>query len=330
MNNRRRSVVFAILGILAVFLASRVVNRQRYLATVLSARDLVPEYMPRVEVKTISDGYLNGYHLYSRPAPARRKGLLILWGGSEGSVNFVLASKLAAAGHEVLALYFFGKPGQCPSLSRVPLEHFSEVLDYAADHTKCSEPLTVIGASKGAELALLLPTYYPEIRNVVLYSPGQYVYQGLDRIARSSSWTWKGRDLPYIRFRHARPAAVLSILRAKLLNVPVPLRQIYESATARDPCSGEARIDVSQIAGKLLIFAGDDDRLWQSEHAARSLLSSRPYDTEVHVYPGAGHVFGPSECSIAGFELGGSPAANSAAAESSTAVLLRRLAKWHK
>lgn len=37
-----------------------------------------------------------------------------------------------------------------------------------------------LGASKGVELVANLAVRYPEIDNIVLYTPAEYTYQGLD------------------------------------------------------------------------------------------------------------------------------------------------------
>ena len=212
----------------------------------------------------------------------------------------------------------------------MPLEFFGEALDYAATHAASPHPLTVIGSSKGAELALLLPSYYPEIDNVVAFTPSEFVYQGLDYASPHSSWTWQGRELPYVSFQYAAPEATLGVLTAMALKLPVRFRETYVTAADRDPDAHLARIDVTRITGHLLAFAGDDDRMWQGDLAADHLAAARPALTEVRIYPGAGHAFGVPGCYAAGYELGGNAQANAAALADSTAILHSRLAAWHR
>ena len=327
-------IVLAALAVptLAVF-GVRAINGARHPEPVLAGVSLErlagsPTESPEVTIVRITEGALDGYHL--RPTDGRTlSGLVVTWGGSDGDANDQVAFDLARGGHEVLALHFFGRPNQRPRLSEVPLEFFDEALEYARNHAASTHPLTLVGTSKGAELALLLPTYYPEIDNVVAYTPSEYVYQGLDFAATHSSWTWRGRELPFVDFRHAAPEASWGMLTAMALNLPVRLRETYVTAPQRDPDAASARIDASRLRGHLLLFAGDDDRMWQGDIAAHNLATARPGLTEAHVYPGAGHVFSVPGWYAAGYELGGSAEANAAALASSTEILRSRLAAWH-
>jgi dienelactone hydrolase len=327
-------IAAAVLGVTALgVLGVRAVNGWRYPEPAWSTASLAdalatPEAHPGLTIERVTGDYLAGYHL--RPQSPAYAGLVVTWGGSEGGANDPLALRLADLGHEVLALHFFGQANQRPVLSQVPLESFGEALAYSDEYAVSSAPLTVIGLSKGAELALVLPAYYTEIDNVVVYTPGEYVYGGLDFASPHSSWTWQGAELPYVNFRHAAPEATVRMLSAMALNVPVRLRETYVTAVERDPDAERARIDVSRIRGHLLAFAGDDDRMWQGDVAARNLATARPEKSEVHVYAGAGHVFGLPGAHASGYELGGSADANAAALAESTAILEQRLSEWHR
>ncbi len=327
------NVALTVLAPALAVLGIRGINACRYPEPLIEMVDLdavagVTDTPTGVRVERIASGRLDGFHL--RPAGSVLAGLVVTWGGSDGGGNDALALGLANSGHEVLALHYFGRPNQPAILSAVPLEFFGEALDYAAAHAASTHPLTVIGSSKGAELALLLPSYYAEIDNVVAFTPSEFVYQGLDYSSPHSSWTWQGRELPYVGFQHAAPEATLGMLAAKALNLPVRLRETYATAADRDPHAHLARIDVTRIRGHLLAFAGDDDRMWQGEIAAGNLAAARPELTEVRIYPGAGHAFWVPGWYAAGYELGGSAEANAAALAGSTALLHRRMAQWHR
>jgi len=107
-----------------------------------------------LDVRKIQEGYLNGFHLKKKKIEC--KGCVITFGGSEGSSNYDMAQIIANNGYEVLALYFFGQKNQPKYLSRIPIEFFRNVIIYIKEHFTSLHPLSIIGASKGAELALLL------------------------------------------------------------------------------------------------------------------------------------------------------------------------------
>ncbi|MDO5504663.1 MAG: hypothetical protein Q4G67_15995, partial [Actinomycetia bacterium] len=97
-------VVLVVVGLAVV--AARVVNHYRYPEPALEypePRDAAayPTALPGVAVEPIADGPVRGFHL--RPDEIRHRGVVLVWGGSEGGPDFPHAELLARAGHEVLA-----------------------------------------------------------------------------------------------------------------------------------------------------------------------------------------------------------------------------------
>lgn len=286
---------------------------------------VVPPVPAGVTATRINEGAVQGYHL--APAERLHPGLVVVFGGSEGSANQRDAAGIAAQGYDVLALFFFGQANQPALLSKVPLEFFGEVVTWSQRHAGSPVPLTVVGVSKGAELALLLPTYYPQIANVVAYAPTDHVFQGLDYGHQASTWTWQGKDVAYVPFDRADPAAATSMGLALLLGWPAHLRATYASSLANAANPEPARIKVETYRTNLLLFAGAKDAMWPSDDAARAIQARRP-DARVVIYPDAGHVFALN--GYAGmFALGGTQKANDAARADSDAILAEQLARWH-
>ena len=118
------------------------------------------------------------------PRPA-----VVTLGGSDGGLAEGTAARLAERGFAALALGYFGVASLPSELMEVPLEYFAEALAWLkAQPIGDAGRIGVIGASKGAELALLLgATYATDIRAVVGYSPSSIVWQG---------FSWDGRSFP--------------------------------------------------------------------------------------------------------------------------------------
>lgn len=326
------------LGSFAVALASiaatigtiRLVNQRRYPTPHGFPNDLddPARYeleQPGMTITPVRGDYLNGFEL--RPDALTREGLIVIWGGSEGGPDFNRAVRLASHGYHVLSLFFFGQANQQPKLASVPLDFFDEVLTWRAQQAPTGA-LTVIGTSRGAELALVLQARYPQIDNLVVFSPTRYAWQGLDFRQEQSSWTWRGEPLPHVSFRHANLGSRLRMLAAMVGNTPVQLRMQHASAAAHDPNSEAARIRFG-LSGNLLAFAGDDDAMWPGEQAAEYWGRQVPGRTEAHIFPGAGHLFGPLDGWAGGYAMGGTWGANQAAYTESNAILDARLAAWH-
>ena len=325
-------LVFLVVVVLAA-VAARVVNHFRYPEPDLAYAEPMdpasyPTELPGVTVTPIADGPVRGFHL--RPDENRYDGVVLTWGGSEGGPDFEHAELLARAGHEVLALFYFGQPGQPGQLSRVPVETVTHALDWAEQRGISTEPVTLVGTSKGAELAALLPGYEPRVDNVVLFAPVDHVTQGLDMRDPASSWTFRGQEVPYLAFTDATDLMpTLGLTAATVLGYPMHLRPVYESVIDA-PGAEDKRIDLTLVPGEVLIFAGGDDQLWPAADAARRFAQARPERTEVHIYDDAGHVFGVPGDYAQGMRLGGSAEANAAALEASDQILVDRLADWSR
>ncbi|MGX1769054.1 alpha/beta hydrolase [Dietzia sp. NPDC055340] len=331
-NVLRWPFVFLLVVVLAV-VAARVVNHFRYPEPALAYAEprnpaSYPTELPGIEVTPIADGRVRGFHL--RPETIRHEGVVLTWGGSEGGPDFEHAELLARAGHEVLSLFYFGQPGQPETLDRVPVETASQAIDWAEANAESADPVTIVGTSKGAELAALLPTYEPRVDNLVLFAPMDHVMQGMDQRNVVSSWTVGGQDVPYVAYADAPgPGPVLRLALASLLGAPIHLRPVFEGALEA-PQSGDARIDLTRLPGEMLVFAGGDDQVWPADAAARRIAEDLPESTEVHIYDDAGHVFSVPGAHADGMLSGGSAEANAAALEESNRILVERLADWSR
>lgn len=336
-------VIFCLAIVLfAVIFATRTYNENKYRSyqvegpaaadpTDLSAYDTD---VKGVEVTRVVGDYLNGFSL--RPDDKRHQGIIVTFGGSEGSPAYESARFLADQGYEVLSLFYFGMDNQTPDLVHVPLEFFEEVLAYIDDHIEDGEAITLYGSSKGAELALNLATYYPQVDHLVLWSPAAWNYMGLSNDFSQemmSSWTYGGEEVAYIDMTKGNIGDGLNLILDFVLNRPVNYRAGYESATLNDPYSEAARIKVEQTNADILIFAGGDDQLWHSDLSAQTIKEKRPENTEVHLYEEAGHIFELDRYLTVGgltIELGGQLEANQQAAQASREILLDRLSQWHE
>jgi len=341
IGRKRKLLVF--LGVLCVIIAMvfglRAYNIHTYGS--MSSDDAASladpaTYNTTVEGVTVSRydrTYVRGFHLV--PAHRTKAGSVIVFGGSEGSSAFEDAAELARSGVEVYSLFFFGQDGQQSALREVPLEFIEEVLPEAP------HPITVRGASKGAELALNLAARYPEIDNVIAVAPSAYSFNGLDYTSSSdrsphSSWRWRGEPVPYVPFA-ADATVMMRTIGGSLLGFPTSSRAMYDASLnkASESDRETARIKVENFKGNILLLAGEDDRMWDSAGAASIIAdhaSRRPDGSgtvESFTYPGAGHALGGPRY-IAGLDLGGNEDANKHAHQDSDKVIMRHIADWHE
>lgn len=290
-----------------------------------------PTSIEGATVTPIDHGACQGFHLV--PQVKTHQGVVVCFGGSEGSPNFQLAAQLASQGYETCALFMFGAKNQPATLLKIPLEQFSDVLAYLDSQGLSGEPLTVFGASKGAEYALNLADKYPQINAVVLMAPSAYTFMGLDFSQLGSSWTYSGQELDYINVQNSSfPAFIGNVVLPALVKAPISYGKSYESAIQYDPAANTKRIPLNHSNAQVLLFAGTDDAMWPSASMAKQIAQEIPDRSELHIYEGAGHMFWGDGVALLGntpIATGGTAEANEEARVDYERVLAEFLARQH-
>ena len=178
---------------------------------------------------------------------------MIIVSGSEGRIEKAqnIAQLLSSRGYICLAVAYFGLEGLPKHLERIPLECLVEAKDYLRQHPQVdSERIGIYGRSKGAELVLAEESIFNDVQCLVLNSPSDVVYEGIEGKwnSHSSSWTYLQRELPYQKFR----------LRDYLFS------KLFRKTFPKD-CS--ARIDVGQIHSPILLLGSTVDEIWDASSA---------------------------------------------------------------
>jgi dienelactone hydrolase len=206
------------------------------------------------------------------PAGSVRLPLVIVLSGSEGGYESMRTAMLASHGFAAMTVAYIGVPDAPPELFEIPVEVVERAVAWAERHPRIDATrIAVMGASKGAELALVAASRIPRLRAVVAIAPTDVVQQGVDRRGQSraaSSWSWRGQPLPFLR--QVPPPEFEQ--QFKEHGPPYRLRMLYE-ASRRDTASlGAARIAVENINGPILLISGEDDRLIPSTEQAEAIV----------------------------------------------------------
>lgn len=284
----------------------------------------IPITEPGPGGERVQDGAVFGnYYAADEGAPA-----VLLLGGSEGGLggrSDRAARELNAAGYHTLAIAYHGGPGQSTAMSRLPLETFDEALAWLAARPGVdAERMAVLGASTGAEAALLIGTAHPELRAVIAVVPSSVVWQGFDLRGNmfadvGSTWSRGGAEVPYLPIGSSRGD---------------PL-EAYRNGLAALPQHPDAVIPVERIEGGVLLLCGEQDGLWPSCEMSRQIeqRAAEHGGPEVTLldFPEAGHIIGgprtpeddPAYQDLGTF--GGTPASNAQAQEEGWNATLEHL-----
>jgi hypothetical protein len=247
---------------------------------------------------------------------------LLVLSGSSGRVEEERARVLAGHGIVARAVPWFGAPGLPETPRRVPLESLLPHLDRLAS---AAPRLGVLGTSFGAEAALLLALRDPRISLVAALAPPSVVWQSADlddqgRPVDDAKWTWQGEPIagvPYVDQTGGHfPDA----------------RTVHEASLAACPDPAAYALPVEEIAAEVLVSAGGDDRVWQSEAFCAEIVARRRSagrETTYVLHRDAGHrVVLPGERPAPdrpGFPRGGTPAADAELGRAVLAALLAHL-----
>jgi dienelactone hydrolase len=273
--------------------------------------------------------------------------VVIVLGGSGGGFDLDKAAVLSRHGFATLAIAYFGVAPLPAWLHRIPLEYFEAALAWLRAQPEIDSQRTgILGVSRGAELALLLGTLFPQIRAIVAYAPSSVAWAASGRDKATGEiipcWTWRGKPVPFaplplrgFMWRSAFPVVALKR--------PVMFRNLFRAGLRNRQAVERAAIPVEKIRGPLLLISGGDDHLWPAAEMCEQLVARLQREGSAHAaehlhFARAGHMLRYPYLPVtarhsrnkhlrdARFSFGGTPAAD---AEAQTQAWLRAIAFLH-
>lgn len=250
-----------------------------------------------IEQNVKQDGFTGFYH---RGTGGGKKAVIVL-GGSDGTdlVPNDVSALFSRQGISALGVCYWNKPGLPPELAKVPVEYVEAAVRWLKG--RGYEKIAVYGISKGAEYALVAATLLPDITGVIALSPSHCVYAGLGANARGkkdmlgvSSFTWRGRELPFVRGKMEMGGVLWRLVTQQQLNMSF----FHEKALAG--LTEDAVIKVEDINGPILLLSPEMDAQWPSKYSCEQIVkrlqeSGFPYPVEHVSYRFASHVLAPVE-----------------------------------
>ena len=223
--------------------------------------------------------------LFSDASPQPRKAIIML-GGSEGGKSWTRIKKpieiLVQRGYSVLSLAYFKAQNLPGSLEEIPLEYFEKAFAWLSDQRGIvPNEYAILGASKGAEAALLLGSRYAQVTAVVALSPSCVVWQGIPKERfklgkeDKSSWSYQGESLPFTPYPPAIKKIDILLLR---------LRSVHEEALQNSARVKEATIRVENCQGPIMLVSGKRDFLWPASSMSERIVSRLADQKFAHHY----------------------------------------------
>jgi dienelactone hydrolase len=195
--------------------------------------------------------------------------LVVGLGGSEGGNAWASdrwktkRDEFVSRGYAFLAVGYFGTKHTPEVLDRISIDAVHTAIIEVAKNPKVNASrIALIGGSKGAELALLLASHYKDINCVVALVPGHCAFPALTLSASTSSWTYKGEEVPYVPMPWA---AVPSVLKRDLRSAFTIMLEDKEAVE-------KALIKVENINGAVLLLSAKKDEMWPSAEMSREIV----------------------------------------------------------
>lgn len=195
--------------------------------------------------------------------------LIVGLGGSEGGNAWTsdywkkTRDQYIEKGYAFLAIGYFGAKGTPDTLNKIAIEDVYNAIKIASKNEMISKnKIAIIGGSRGADLALLLGSYYKDIDCVVSIVGSNAVFPGHTKHFSTSCWTYQNKELPFVP---VNDEAVPFLMKRDL-------RGAFD-AMLRDTISVEkSTIKVEQIRGTVLFLSATKDEICPSTPMAEIMV----------------------------------------------------------
>lgn len=196
--------------------------------------------------------------------------LIVGLGGSEGGNAWAgnywkqTREQFLTRGYAFLAIGYFNTAGTPKELDKIAIEDIHDAIAAAANHTGVDrERIAIIGGSRGADLAMLVASYYKDIKCVVGLVPSHVVFPGNTGHLSASSWTYQGKELPFVPVTREAVPALMSR----------NLRRAFEIMLKDTAAENRSLIKVENINGPLLLISATKDEICPSSPMSEKIIA---------------------------------------------------------
>lgn len=279
MRNNRKYILF--IGVIALLFVGY------FIANKVLFNEKEPTTTHAIKQKSVHE---NGFQAdyFVKENTNSKAAILLIGGGQWGNY---WANEFASKDMVGLSISYSGKEGLPRLPEEIELEYFENAINWLAKQPEVDPTkIVVMGASRNAELALIIAVTFPKyISGVVAYAPSSVSWSNTVLPYNSNelkpSWTYKGVDIPYVPMK-------------KITGVESDTIQMvayWKNGLAKTNFVKQAAIKVEKITGPIILFSGNDDKVWPSSIMA-DMIEKRLEDTNFEhsfqniKYDNAGHL----------------------------------------
>lgn len=195
--------------------------------------------------------------------------LIVGLGGSEGGNAWTsdywkkTRDQFIERGYAFLAIGYFGAKGTPDTLQKIAIEDVHEAIIKATKNRKVNKKkIAIIGGSRGADLALLVGSYYKDIKCVVGIVASNVTFPGNTNHFTTSTWTFQKKELPFVPVNEE---SVPFLIKRNL-------RGAFEAMLKDSIAESNAFIKVEKINGPILLVSATKDEICPSTPMAEKMI----------------------------------------------------------
>jgi len=254
-----------------------------------------------IKPRTINqDGFQATY--FVKDVASLKTTIVLIGGGQWGDY---WARQFAAKNMVSMSLPYIGKQGLPKLPEEIKLEYFENAIKWLRKQPEVApNKIVIMGASRNAELALLIASTFPTmVSGVVAYAPSSVSWSNTVLPYNSNdlkpSWKYKGIAIPYI------PMDKISGNDSDTIQ----LVAYWKNGLAKTDFVKQAAIKVEKINGPILLFSGNDDKVWPSSQMADMIEQRLKENKFQHYfrnikYENAGHLISSNPEETSNFRVG--------------------------
>jgi uncharacterized protein len=195
--------------------------------------------------------------------------LIVGLGGSEGGNAWTsdywkkTRDQFIEKGYAFLAIGYFKAKGTPDTLQKIAIEDVHNAIIEASKNRNINKKkIAIIGGSRGADLALLIGSYYKDIKCVVGIVASNVTFPGNTNHFTTSTWTYQNQELPFVPVNEE---AVPFLMKRDL-------RGTFEAMLKDSIAESKAFIKVENIRGPILLVSATKDEICPSTPMSEKMI----------------------------------------------------------
>lgn len=209
-----------------------------------------------VKPRYISENGLKA-SFFAKKNTENRPTIILIGGGHWGEYWGQEFAKIDYVG---LSLPYYRQEGLPKLMEEIPLEYFENALQWLMGQPEVNpNKIIVMGASRNAELALLIASYFPKkVNGVIAYSPSSVSWSNtvlpFNSDSVKPSWSFRNKPVPFIPMEKIKGTQ----------STTIETLTYWEQGLSDSIALNKAFIQVENINGPILLLSGADDEVWPS------------------------------------------------------------------